>query len=55
MSILDLAIFLAGLVLLVLGAEGLVRGATRLGRLAGLSPLVVGLTIVSFATTCGCA
>lgn len=51
MSILDLLIFLAGLVLLVLGAEGLVRGATRLGRLAGLSPLVVGLTIVSFATT----
>ena len=51
MSILDLVIFIAGLVLLVLGAEGLVRGATRLGRLAGLSPLVVGLTIVSFATT----
>jgi cation:H+ antiporter len=51
MSTLDLVIFLAGLSLLVLGAEGLVRGATRLGRLAGLSPLVVGLTIVSFATT----
>lgn len=51
MSILDLLIFLAGLVLLVIGAEGLVRGATRLGRLAGLSPLVIGLTIVSFATT----
>jgi cation:H+ antiporter len=51
MSPLDLALFLAGLVLLVVGAEGLVRGATRLGRLAGLSPLVVGLTIVSFATT----
>ncbi len=51
MSILDLILFLAGLVLLVVGAEGLVRGATRLGRLAGLSPLVIGLTIVSFATT----
>ncbi len=51
MSILDLVLFLAGLVLLVLGAEGLVRGATSLGRLAGLSPLVIGLTIVSFATT----
>ncbi|MDA0232272.1 MAG: calcium/sodium antiporter [Chloroflexi bacterium] len=51
MNILDLILFLAGLVLLVVGAEGLVRGATRLGRLAGLSPLVVGLTIVSFATT----
>ena len=51
MSILDLVLFLGGLVLLVVGAEGLVRGATRLGRLAGLSPLVIGLTIVSFATT----
>lgn len=51
MSILDLVLFVAGLVLLVFGAEGLVRGATRLGRLAGLSPLVIGLTIVSFATT----
>lgn len=51
MSIFDLLIFIAGLVLLVIGAEGLVRGATRLGRLAGLSPLVIGLTIVSFATT----
>ncbi len=51
MSILDLLFFLVGLVLLVAGAEGLVRGATRLGRLAGLSPLVIGLTIVSFATT----
>ncbi len=51
MSPLDLVFFIIGLVLLVVGAEGLVRGATRLGRLAGLSPLVIGLTIVSFATT----
>ncbi len=51
MSPLDLVFFLIGLVLLVVGAEGLVRGATRLGVLAGLSPLVIGLTIVSFATT----
>jgi cation:H+ antiporter len=51
LSILDLFLFLAGLGLLVMGAELLVRGSTRLGELAGLSPLVVGLTIVSFATT----
>jgi cation:H+ antiporter len=51
MSPLDIVFFIAGLGLLVVGAEGLVRGSTRLGRLAGLSPLVVGLTIVSFATT----
>lgn len=44
-------LFVIGLLVLVVGAETLVRGAKRLGALAGLSPLVVGLTIVSFATT----
>ncbi len=37
--------------LLVVGGEVLVRGASRLARLLGLSPLVVGLTVVSFATS----
>lgn len=40
----------AGLVLLSLGAEGLVRGASSFALRAGLTPLVVGLTIVAFAT-----
>ena len=40
-----------GLVLLVLGGELLVRGGSGLGRAMGLSPLVVGLTIVAFATS----
>ena len=35
-----------GLVLLVFGAEWLVRGASRLALSFGISPLVVGLTIV---------
>jgi cation:H+ antiporter len=42
---------LAGLVLLILGGELLVRGGSGLGRAMGLSPLVVGLTIVAFATS----
>jgi len=44
-------LLLAGLVFLVIGAEGLVRGASRLALGAGLSPLVVGLTVVAFGTS----
>ncbi|ENY72156.1 calcium/sodium antiporter [Aeromonas diversa] len=40
-----------GLVFLVLGAEALVRGASRLATLVGISPLVVGLTVVAFGTS----
>jgi cation:H+ antiporter len=42
--------FFAGLVLLVLGAEFLVRGAVRLASLMGVSPLIIGLTVVAFGT-----
>lgn len=40
-----------GLVCLVVGAEYLVRGASRLATMMGISPLVVGLTIVAFGTS----
>ena len=40
-----------GIVLLYIGGEGLVRGATGLGRRFGVSPIVIGLTIVSFGTS----
>jgi cation:H+ antiporter len=43
--------FLAGLTLLVLGAESLVRGASRLALSVGVSPLVIGLTVVAFGTS----
>jgi cation:H+ antiporter len=46
-----LGMFLAGLVALVAGAELLVRGASRLALSFGISPLVVGLTIVAFGTS----
>jgi cation:H+ antiporter len=42
---------LAGLVLLVLGADALVRGASRIAAALGLSPLVIGLTVVAFGTS----
>lgn len=43
--------FAAGLALLVLGAESLVRGASRLALSLGVSPLVIGLTVVAFGTS----
>jgi cation:H+ antiporter len=43
--------FLAGLAMLVAGAEALVRGAVRLARSLGISSLVVGLTVVAFGTS----
>lgn len=42
---------LLGLALLLAGAELLVRGAVKLSILWGLSPLVVGLTVVAFGTS----
>ena len=42
---------IGGFVLLVGGGEALVRGASSLGRTVGLSSLIVGLTVVSFATS----
>jgi cation:H+ antiporter len=44
-------LFIAGLGLLVLGAEFLVRGASKLALSAGISPLVVGLTVVAYGTS----
>ncbi len=47
----EVLLILAGLVLLVGGAEAFVRGAARLAGLAGISPLVIGLTVVAFGTS----
>jgi len=43
--------FIAGLVLLIVGAEALVRGASRLAAALGIAPLVIGLTVVAFGTS----
>lgn len=51
MSGADLALFTAGLVVLVGGADLLVRGASRLATAAGVAPLVIGLTVVAFGTS----
>lgn len=41
----------AGLALLLFGGEALVRGAVAVAKRLGVSPLVVGLTVVAFATS----
>lgn len=46
-----LLLFLIGAVLLVFGAEWLVRGSSRLAATVGISPLVIGLTVVAFGTS----
>ena len=46
-----LLLMLLGFGLLYVGAEGLVRGGASLALRLGLTPLVVGLTVVAFGTS----
>jgi cation:H+ antiporter len=50
-SALDVGLVVVGLVLLVAGGEALVRSASTLAARAGISPLVIGLVVVSAATS----
>ena len=47
----DLAVLISGIVVLYFGAEWLVRGASRLASSLGVSPIVIGLTVVSLGTS----
>lgn len=49
--LLDIVFIIAGLALLILGGEALVRGASTLAATVGISPLVIGLVVVSAATS----
>lgn len=49
--IISISQVIAGLVLLYLGGEGLISGASRLALRMGISALVVGLTVVAFGTS----
>lgn len=44
-------LLIAGLVFLTVGAEILVRNASKLSATVGVSPLVIGLTVVAFGTS----
>lgn len=47
----DVLLLAGGLVLLIGGAELMVRGAVWLAMMAGVRPMVVGLTVVAFGTS----
>ena len=48
---LDILLFILGIALIIAGANYLTEGASALARRFGVSPLVVGLTIVAFVTS----
>ena len=47
----NIGLILAGLAILIVGAQLLVKGASRLALALGIAPLIVGLTIVAFGTS----
>lgn len=49
--ILNLVYFVMGLLMLYYGANWLVKGASSLARNLGLTPLLIGLTVVAFGTS----
>ncbi len=51
LALYHMALLVLGIALLVLGADVLVKGAKRLARAAGISPFVIGLTVVAFGTS----
>jgi cation:H+ antiporter len=51
MDAFTIVFFIVGIGALVVGAEALVKGAARLAARTGLSPIVIGLTVVAFGTS----
>jgi cation:H+ antiporter len=49
--LMDLVLFVVGLLMLYYGADFLVKGSSSLARGLGLSPLLIGLTVVAFGTS----
>lgn len=52
MIITDILLIIAGLLLVIFGAEWLVDGASGIARRVGISEFVIGLTVVGFGTSC---
>lgn len=51
MNLITFLILVAGLVLLVVGAEFLVKGSSRLAAMLRIPPLIIGLTVVAYGTS----
>jgi len=50
-SVLTFVVLALGVVCLVAGAEGLVKGAASIASRFGIAPVIIGLTIVAFGTS----
>lgn len=50
--LIEILLLLAGLLLVIYGADTLVEGASTIARKVGISEFVIGLTIVGFGTSC---
>ena len=48
----EILLLIAGLILVVLGADALVDGASSVAKRLGVSEFVIGLVIVGFGTSC---
>ena len=51
MNLITFLTLILGLVLLVVGAELLVKGASKIAAILSISPLIIGLTIVAYGTS----
>jgi len=51
MDMIGSIIFIAGLITLLIGAEMVLRGASKFAVIMGVKPLIIGLTIVSIGTS----
>ena len=51
MTLWTIAALVFGLVFLVGGAEALVKSSSKLAAMVGISPLIIGLTVVAFGTS----
>jgi cation:H+ antiporter len=49
--LIHIILFLLGVIILYLGAEWLVRGSAIMAKLLGISPLIIGLTVIGFGTS----
>lgn len=49
--LLEIGLLIVGLVLLTIGADWFVKGASKIATVLGIPPLIIGLTLVAFGTS----
>jgi cation:H+ antiporter len=49
--LLEIGLLIVGLVLLTVGADWFVKGASKIATVLGIPPLIIGLTLVAFGTS----